>query len=321
MGAAAAVTASLAILGPGSTAAAWSVLFLPAWILAAKLYGLYDRDHRSLRHLTVDELPIILLWAITCVVGLAAFLSLTPAGGLGTSSTAIRALCIALLAALALRSLARFAWRRITPPERVVIIGSRPLAHSISRKLELFSDIHASVVGEYDTVTPERLRDDGFLSEVDRLIVALQSIDELLIAELVTFCRREHVKLSIVPPARGIFGTAVQLRRVADLPVVEYNTWDVSRSTLLLKRVLDVAVASVALVVTAPAVRADVPGRPAQPTAAPRSSSRRGWGCTAASSGSSSSARCGPTPRMSCRRSSSSTPCASPCSSSRATRA
>src|SRR5206468_3374711 len=64
--------------------------------------------------------------------------------------------------------------------------------------------------------------------------------------------RREHVKLSIVPPARGIFGTAVQLRHIADLPVVEYNTWDVSRSTLLLKRALDVAVASVALLLTAP---------------------------------------------------------------------
>src|SRR5262249_34119369 len=63
---------------------------------------------------------------------------------------------------------------------------------------------------------------------------------------------RERVKLSIVPPARGIFGTAVQLHHVADLPVVEYNTWDVSRSTLLLKRILDVAVASIALLVTAP---------------------------------------------------------------------
>src|SRR5262249_59962125 len=65
-------------------------------------------------------------------------------------------------------------------------------------------------------------------------------------------CRREHVKLSIVPPARGLFGTAVQLRHIADLPVVEYNTWDVSRSTLLLKRILDISIAGIALIVTAP---------------------------------------------------------------------
>jgi exopolysaccharide biosynthesis polyprenyl glycosylphosphotransferase len=251
VGAAVAVTVGLAILGPGPSTAAWAVFFLPAWIVAAKLYGLYDRDHRSLRHLTVDELPIVLLWAITCVAGLALFVELTPAAKID-ASTGVRTLVIALAAALAFRSLARFAWRRITPPERVVIIGSGALAHSIRRKLELFSDMHAAVVGEDDAVTPASLRDGGFLSTVDRLIIAQQSIDEPQIAELVAFCRRERVKLSIVPPARGIFGTAVQLRHIADLPVVEYNTWDVSRSTLLLKRVLDVALASAVLLLCAP---------------------------------------------------------------------
>jgi exopolysaccharide biosynthesis polyprenyl glycosylphosphotransferase len=251
-GAAAAVTASLATFGPGASAAAWALLFLPAWILAAKLYGLYDRDHRTLRHLTVDELPIILVWAITCIAGLVLFLEIASVASVG-ASTAIRALGIALVATLVLRSLARSTWRRVTPPERVVIIGSDGLTHSIRRKLELFSDIHASVVGEYKAITPELLQDgNDWFPRVDRLILASQSIDERLIAELVAFCRRERMKLSVVPPARGIFGTAVQLRHIADLPVVEYNTWDVSRSTLMLKRMLDISVAGVTLVVTAP---------------------------------------------------------------------
>ena len=55
-----------------------------------------------------------------------------------------------------------------------------------------------------------------------------------------------------MPPAGGVFGSAVQLHHVADLPVVEYTTWDVSRSTLLLKRMLDIAVASVMLLLAAP---------------------------------------------------------------------
>jgi lipopolysaccharide/colanic/teichoic acid biosynthesis glycosyltransferase len=44
----------------------------------------------------------------------------------------------------------------------------------------------------------------------------------------------------------------VQLNHVADLPVVEYNTWDVSRSTMLLKRLLDVAISGIALVGLSP---------------------------------------------------------------------
>ena len=252
LGAAVTATASLSISGLGVTAAAEALVFLPAWILTAKLFGLYDRDHRTLRHLTVDELPFILMWAITCVAGLALFLDVTPIADVG-AATAIRVVGVAFAAALVLRSLARVIWRHVTPREQVVIIGSDDLAHSIRRKLELFADIHAAVVGEYKALTPALLREDWAGSAgVGRIILAAQSIDERSIAELVAMCRREHVKLSIVPPARGLFGTAVQLRHIADLPVVEYNTWDVSRSTLLLKRVLDVSISGIALIMTAP---------------------------------------------------------------------
>jgi exopolysaccharide biosynthesis polyprenyl glycosylphosphotransferase len=250
-----AVGATLAFLGPGLSAALGAMLFLPGFILVAKLCGLYDRDHRTLRHLTVDELPYLLIWAIVSVSGLALFLQLTSLGSL-EAATAIRALAVAVGAALVLRAVARFVWRRSTPPERVVVVGRDELTRSVRRKLELFSDIHATVVAAYPKLTPALLR--GRRVGVDRIILAAQSIDERLIGELVATCRRKHVKLSVVPVARGVLGTAVQLHHVADVPVVEYNTWDVSRSTLLLKRVLDVVTASVLLLVTAPVVLAIV---------------------------------------------------------------
>src|SRR5439155_1682875 len=121
---------------------------------------------------------------------------------------------------LVLRSLARSMWRRLTPPERVVIVGSDGLARSIRRKLELFSDIHAAVTGEYRAISPEILRNGhGWGRRVDRIILAAQAIDERLIAELVALCRREHGKLRMVPPARGVLGTAVQRRPIAARPV------------------------------------------------------------------------------------------------------
>src|SRR5205085_4225105 len=45
VGAAVTATASLAIFGAGITAAAEAVVFLPVWILAVEVYGLYARDH------------------------------------------------------------------------------------------------------------------------------------------------------------------------------------------------------------------------------------------------------------------------------------
>lgn len=250
-GTAALAALSFAFLGPDIGAAAGALLVLPGWILAAKLYGLYDRDHRTLRHLTVDELPIILAWAITCVAGLAVFLDLAGLGSIDTWTT-VRTLAIVFASSLALRGLARSLWRRTTPRERVLVVGSDRLTQAIRRKLELFPDIHAEVVDEYASLRPTLDDRRGALGTVDRVVVALDSVDQELVAELVSECRRLRVKLSIVPPARGLFGTAVQLHHIADLPVVEYNTWDVSRSTLLLKRGLDLLIAGTMLLLALP---------------------------------------------------------------------
>jgi exopolysaccharide biosynthesis polyprenyl glycosylphosphotransferase len=252
VGAACAVAVGIALLGDGIATALWSALLAPFWILVAKLCGLYDRDHRTLRHLTVDELPSILVWAMICVAGLVLFLQVMPGARFG-SSDAIEAWLIGTGTALVLRALARLAWRRLTPPERTVLVGVGQLTHAIRRKLELFGDIHVVVTEEREHLTERDLGEsDDWLTGVDRVILAMQAIDEDLIGRLVTRCREARVKLSVVPPGRGMFGTAVQLKHIADLPVVEYNTWDVSRSTELLKRVLDLLVSCIALVLTAP---------------------------------------------------------------------
>jgi exopolysaccharide biosynthesis polyprenyl glycosylphosphotransferase len=233
--------------------AAWSAMILPVWLVFAKIYGLYDRDHTALRHLTVDELPSIFLWTLTATAGTALLLHATPAGGPSFLQGA-RFWIATGVAAFVFRALARFAWRRMTIPERVFILGDGPLADATRRKLQLFPDIHARVIDDPRHAASELLHDPECLLDlqIDRIIVATASINEQLIAELVAMCRRNGVKLSLVPPAQGMFGTAIRLTRVADLPVVEYNTWDVSRSTLFLKRALDVAASLSALVLLSP---------------------------------------------------------------------
>jgi len=247
-------TAALAVavwlaLAPGGTIVDtfWAAVFVPVWILIAKLLGLYDRDQRSLRHLTVDELPNLVVWALAGTAALNLFLWATPAGpqSFGARATAW---LVALASVTLLRAGTRFAWRRIVPREQAIVIGSGPLAAETRRKLELFPDIHVDVAEQ----RPEEEVAEAELSRADRVILASGSLDEALIAELLAGCREHQVKLSVVPPARGMFGTAVRLNHVADLPVVEYNTWDVSRSTLLLKRSADVALSLAGLVLLAP---------------------------------------------------------------------
>jgi exopolysaccharide biosynthesis polyprenyl glycosylphosphotransferase len=247
------VSVSLAtFLGGGVARGLWSAFLLPAWIVFAKVNGLYDRDHRALRYLTVDELPNVLVWAISGTVALTVLLSLIPRNSISIS-TALRIWVIASASALIFRGMVRFVWRRLVPTERVLIVGEGELAQAAVRKLELFPDIHVSVAGSRSELPLDELRaDPEWAGDVERIILASQSVDEALIAELVAFCRRHQIKLSVVPPARGMFGTAVQLDHIADLPIVEYNTWDPPRSTMALKRVIDFGVAFIALILVTP---------------------------------------------------------------------
>src|SRR5918995_5343844 len=69
----------------------WMLAFLPAWILIAKLAGLYDADHRAMRHLTVDEAPVIFAWGVIGAVAASLLGGLTPAGTLDTGELALAA--------------------------------------------------------------------------------------------------------------------------------------------------------------------------------------------------------------------------------------
>ena len=243
---------SLAVFAGNVDTAFWAAVFLPVWLLLSKLHGLYDRDHRTLRHLTVDELPSIFMWSLSGTAATALLLLVTPAPSI-TITTAVQVWFVAAAAAFALRATVRGLWRRAVPRERALIVGSGPLADATRRKLELFPDIHIDVVAEREAFDLDDVRNGGgALADLERVILASHTIDEQLIAELVAACRRQQVKLSVVPPARGMFGTAVRLSHIAELPLVEYNTWDVSRSTLFLKRVMDVVVSLAALIALAP---------------------------------------------------------------------
>jgi exopolysaccharide biosynthesis polyprenyl glycosylphosphotransferase len=261
------VSVSFLVLHGNLAAAFWSATFLPAWVLLAKLHGLYDRDQRSLRYLTVDELPKLCTWAATGTAALLLLLLATPAGRLGID-TGLRVWAVAVAAAFILRSAARFVWRRSTPPARTLLVGSGVVADATRRKLQLFPEIHLQIAAERSELTLDDLHaPETWLRDIDRVVLASHSIEGDLLEELVLICRNRRVKLAVVPPVRGMFGTAVQLSYIADLPVIVYGTWDVSRSTLLLKQTLDVLVASALLVALSPlfllialAIKLDSPG-------------------------------------------------------------
>jgi exopolysaccharide biosynthesis polyprenyl glycosylphosphotransferase len=240
-----AAAAASIVVATSTAEAFWALVLLPAWVVIAKLIGLYDRDHAAIRHLTIDELPAIAAWAGAGVALLALVLPQTPAGEVAAGA-ALGGWLVATGGALVLRGAARWLWRRLTPPEVTAVLGAGDLAEMIRRKLELFPDMHLRLV---DASGPRSF--DDIVGQVDRVIFASDVMEPGEVGGLVAECRDRQVKLSVISPLHGRAGP-VRLSRVADLPVLEYETWDPSRSTAMIKRGFDVVVSSLGLLVTAP---------------------------------------------------------------------
>ena len=232
----------------------WAPVAVPVGLVAAKLLGLYDADHRAIRHLTVDEIPTLTVWCAVIIM----FGALISPGTVSFAELGLTLLPLVVASAL-LRGAARLAWRATTPPESTLVVGAGEPAASIARKIELFADMHLKLERVEDPADHLEYRNgdedqamEHALSGIDRVVLAWSDADPLFIERLLGHCRRLEVKLSVISPFRGRARPSLQLSQVADLPVLEYNTWDVPRSTAALKRVVDLSLAGFALVVLAP---------------------------------------------------------------------
>ena len=92
----------------------WAVLFSPAWILVLKLHGLYDNDHRRIRHSTLDELPSLISASALGTLALDGLLALSPVGPLSAAS----AILVGVGALLGSFVAARRPALRLAPPDR-----------------------------------------------------------------------------------------------------------------------------------------------------------------------------------------------------------
>jgi exopolysaccharide biosynthesis polyprenyl glycosylphosphotransferase len=237
------------VAAAGDSSSVAAALALPVWIVAAKALGLYDRDERALRHLTVDEIPRIALWAGASAGAAAAVVSVS------TRTVGVDAIAIAAVAAgvasVLLRSSTRALFRACTRPERAIVVGDGRFAARIRRKIDLFPDMHLQNVASAPRAAAA-LVTPNLLAAVDRVIFAVDELHHEHFAAALRDCRRAGVKATIVLPLPDDIGAAADLDRLAELPLVHFGTRDPSPSTLFLKRSLDVVVAGAGLLLLPP---------------------------------------------------------------------
>jgi exopolysaccharide biosynthesis polyprenyl glycosylphosphotransferase len=244
---------------------------LPAWVLAAKLYGLYERDTAWASYSTTEELAAVLhlltvgAWSIIVIEWL-------TAEGTPRLSWLLIVWLLAIPAVGAARAIARGLCKQATAyRQNAIVVGAGDVGQLVARKLLQHPEYGINVVGVVDTKPRARRRELDHVQllgtpdqlsalvddlDVERVIVAFSSDSD---AETVGLVRAvseldRDVQVDLVPRLFELVGPRAFVHSIEGLPLVGIPPLRLPRSSRALKRAFDLAVSAIVLLLTAPLI-------------------------------------------------------------------
>ncbi|MGE5527166.1 MAG: sugar transferase [Methanosarcina sp.] len=241
----------------------WATLFSPVWVIVVKLHGLYDHDHRRIRHSTLDELASLVSASVLGVLTLDGLLSLSPVGPLSPKS-AIAVGIGTLVGSFVMRGVIRFLWHRLTPMATGIVIGDARAVDVVSRRVATHPETRLALAGylssqaEPAAAELPRLGSIADISTtarehaIERVVVAEGEISEQATERLIEECKAAGLALTFLPQHYGLLGPGIELNRLAELPVLDFRFSDPPRSTIAMKRVMDFVISGFVLLLLSP---------------------------------------------------------------------
>jgi exopolysaccharide biosynthesis polyprenyl glycosylphosphotransferase len=243
----------------------WAVLVSPVWILVLKLHGLYDNDHRRIRHSTFDELFSLVSAAALGTLALDGLLALSPAGPLSPRS-AILVGFGSFAGSFVVRAILRLLWHRLSGTSNGIVIGSPATAELVARRVATHPEARLSLIGYLSSksgvaAVPGPLPRLGSIADlfrvadehaIERVVVTELEMDEVHAERLIEECKAAGLGLTLLPQHYALLGPGIELNRLAELPVLDFRFSDPPRSTLAMKRGMDAVVSLLLLVLLSP---------------------------------------------------------------------
>jgi exopolysaccharide biosynthesis polyprenyl glycosylphosphotransferase len=252
-----------------STAGEFAVFFLtlPAWIVLARLYRLYDHDEERTGHTTADDvvgvfhLVTVTTWALWIIGAATGVVTADP------TKTAIFwafALAFVTLGRMVARSAARLSLSYV---QNCIIVGAGDVGQLLGRKILQHPEYGINLVGFVDTQpkprraevehlsvlgSPDRLPELVALLDVERVIVAFSKEPTPDVLRVVRALRELDVQVDIVPRLFDVVGPHAEITSIEGVQLVGLPAAHMSRSARIVKRGLDVVVSAILLVLSAP---------------------------------------------------------------------
>jgi exopolysaccharide biosynthesis polyprenyl glycosylphosphotransferase len=242
---------------------------LPVWVAAAKVYGLYDNDDERADHSTADDLirvfHLLTVGTWLLFIGSRAFGFFQPELGRLVLFWFLGTVLIS-----AFRGCARaFCRRRISYLQNTVIVGAGSVGQFVARKLRGHAEYGVNLVGFADAnpkeLSPE-LADVPILGtaedlpilvrlfDIERVIFAFSGEAESATLEHAAAIRLLDVRVDIVPRLYETVGPNATIHTIEGLPLLGLPAAVPKRSSLAVKRMIDVAASAAGLIALAPFV-------------------------------------------------------------------
>jgi exopolysaccharide biosynthesis polyprenyl glycosylphosphotransferase len=258
--AAAGLALNIAIIMGGGTPTFAVVATALLVVLVAKVTGLYDRDEYVLRKTTLDEAPSVasMVTAFTLLVWLLD--DVFVVGEL--TKTTICLLWLGLICGiLTLRALARRVALTVARPERCIALGSPGEARAVAEKFEARSHATAELVGRVPLCDDAGTDTLGCVDDlhhiirrerVDRVIICptVESSSQML--DTIRLVKALGVKVSLMPRLLEVVGSTVEFDDFGGMTFLGVRRYELSKSSALLKRSLDMAGAGAGVLLLAP---------------------------------------------------------------------
>lgn len=247
-------------LGAGSLRPAMAMAVL-GFVLAAKTIGLYDRDEAVLCKRTLDEAPK--LFHLATLGALVIWLAQSAVTTATVGQTQVVGFWAALFVGLLLsRTAARQLAQSVAPVERCLVIGDDTDHGRLREKLEQDRHLKARVVAHLPLID-RRLAGDGrgpdaalerviAAERIHRVIVAPTGADTPRTLDVISRAKALGMNVSVVPQVCDVVGSAVEFDQVGGMTLLGVRPLRLSRSSAIIKRVVDIAGALVGLTVAAP---------------------------------------------------------------------
>ncbi len=248
----------------------WLLPTLPVWLFLFRLYGLYERDVKRVNASALDDLPALFHAFVLGSLLLWVYLKLLTGHGLDVAE-ALAFGVSGIVLACGLRAAARRAVLTFGGPARVLLVGESEVTRALARKVSMHPEYGLEAVGAVSVDAlgdlPDGLPHLGRLADLDlrdllvaqgveRVIVTAEDLPDEAMMDLVRNCGAVSVKVSLVPDHINALGPSVAIDDIEGLTILGLNPLVLSSSSRFLKRLLDIAGATVGLLLAGPLVAA-----------------------------------------------------------------